>query len=69
MRRSSTETCSQVDDFPEGQRSRPGSPDEVVLVVVGADHVHAAGVDQGRDAARHAGAEDVLGSCGRESVG
>lgn len=47
----------------KGQRSRPRSPDEVVLVVVGADHVHAAGVDQGRDATLHAGAQDVLRSC------
>lgn len=36
----------------------------MILVVVGADHVHAAGVDQGRDAALHAGPEDVLRSCG-----
>lgn len=41
----------------------------MILVVVGADHVHAAGVDQGRDAALHAGAEDVLGSCGRRKGG
>lgn len=47
----------------KGQRSGPRSPDEVVLVVVGADHVHAAGVDQGRDATLRAGAQDVLRSC------
>lgn len=36
----------------------------MILVVVGADHVHAARVDQGRDAALHAGPEDVLRPCG-----
>lgn len=53
-----------------GQRSRQrsSSPDEVVLVVVGPDYMHAAGVDQGWDATLHAGVEDVLGSCGRREL-
>lgn len=35
----------------------------MVFVEVGADHLHAAGVDQRRDAAFHAGFDHVLRSC------
>lgn len=38
------------------------SPDEVVSVGVGADHLHAAGVDQRLDAQLHTGLDHVLRS-------
>lgn len=39
-----------------------GSPDEGVSVHVGADHLHAAGVDQALDATLNAGVDHVLRS-------